>query len=127
MEVNAFQSNTSGASSNNKYPPKLTDEVKEQLKKEGRCFRCREKGHLSAHCPVFLRTATPFTPRATPGPSVRAAAPVTTTTGTEPSTSVPADTVKEASDLFTKIRSLSGEQRGKMASYLKDIMADADF
>lgn len=30
---------------------KLTDAERERLRKEGRCFRCREKGHLSRNCP----------------------------------------------------------------------------
>jgi len=30
--------------------PKLTPELKEQLKKEGKCFRCRKPGHLSKDC-----------------------------------------------------------------------------
>lgn len=30
---------------------KLTDEERTKLRKEGRCFRCREAGHISAECP----------------------------------------------------------------------------
>ncbi|THY39707.1 hypothetical protein D6C97_10293 [Aureobasidium pullulans] len=31
--------------------PKLTDELRDKLRAEGRCFRCREKGHTSFNCP----------------------------------------------------------------------------
>ena len=31
--------------------PPLTDEEREKLRKEGRCFRCRKQGHLSRYCP----------------------------------------------------------------------------
>ena len=31
---------------------RLTDADRDQLRKEGRCFKCREKGHVSADCPT---------------------------------------------------------------------------
>ena len=31
--------------------PPLTDEEREKMRKEGRCFRCRKQGHLSRYCP----------------------------------------------------------------------------
>jgi hypothetical protein len=31
--------------------PKLTDELRQKLRSEGRCFRCREKGHNAFNCP----------------------------------------------------------------------------
>ncbi|TIA47149.1 hypothetical protein D6C77_10331 [Aureobasidium pullulans] len=31
--------------------PKLTDELRQKLRAEGRCFRCRDKGHTSFNCP----------------------------------------------------------------------------
>ena len=31
--------------------PPLTDDEREKLRKEGRCFRCRKQGHLSRYCP----------------------------------------------------------------------------
>ena len=30
---------------------KLTDAERENFRKEGRCFRCREKGHMAKNCP----------------------------------------------------------------------------
>lgn len=33
--------------------PKLTEELRAQLRAEGRCFRCRERGHLAIDCPAF--------------------------------------------------------------------------
>jgi hypothetical protein len=34
-----------------KFPKKLTPAEKEKLAKEGRCFRCQEKGHQIPDCP----------------------------------------------------------------------------
>jgi len=34
-------------------PPPLTPEIRAQCLKEGRCFRCREKGHTSDKCTAF--------------------------------------------------------------------------
>ena len=31
--------------------PKLTADLKEQLKKEGRCYFCRKVGHITKTCP----------------------------------------------------------------------------
>lgn len=31
--------------------PKLDNELRQKLRAEGRCFRCREKGHTSFNCP----------------------------------------------------------------------------
>ena len=30
---------------------KLTDEERVQYRKEGRCFRCRQQGHMASRCP----------------------------------------------------------------------------
>ena len=30
---------------------KLTDEERVQFRKEGKCFRCRQKGHMARECP----------------------------------------------------------------------------
>lgn len=34
---------------------KLTDDEKAQLRREGKCFRCRQKGHLAVNCPKARR------------------------------------------------------------------------
>ncbi|KAH9030739.1 hypothetical protein EDB85DRAFT_2146471 [Lactarius pseudohatsudake] len=39
-----------------KYHGPLTDADRETCQKEGRCFRCRQQGHLSTNCPQKLRT-----------------------------------------------------------------------
>ena len=44
------------------YPPRpraggLSDEAKIQLMKEGKCFYCKEAGHISLQCPVKKRSA----------------------------------------------------------------------
>jgi hypothetical protein len=33
------------------YRPKLTDADKERLRSEGRCFYCKEQGHIAFRCP----------------------------------------------------------------------------
>jgi hypothetical protein len=58
-DTNTYQSNT--AKNNNPVPmdvdattipfQKLTDADREKYRKEGRCFRCREKGHMARQCP----------------------------------------------------------------------------
>ena len=30
---------------------KLTDAERDQLRREGKCFRCRQVGHISSQCP----------------------------------------------------------------------------
>ena len=37
---------------------KLTPEERDRCTKEGRCFRCRQKGHLAIHCPNAQRRVT---------------------------------------------------------------------
>lgn len=39
------------AMNNNSSRPKMTDQEKKQLMRDGRCFYCKEKGHLAARCP----------------------------------------------------------------------------
>ncbi|KAF5343731.1 hypothetical protein D9758_016509 [Tetrapyrgos nigripes] len=116
MEVNAFQSNIPSASLNTKYPPKLTNEEREKMKKEGRCFGCREKGHTTWNCPMFPRSTT-TNPNNT----------AWTKTTTEPSSSKTNITMKDILEFTTKIRSLSGEEKEKAAGYLKDLVTQTDF
>jgi hypothetical protein len=60
---------------------KLTDTDREKYRKEGRCFRCREKGHMARNCPknnkAVIKTTnvpTPVTPTMTiPTPMANAA------------------------------------------------------
>ena len=60
---------------------KLTPEERDQLAKEGRCFRCRLQGHLARNCPknitplVKAREATPSPSETTPTPDLVPAPP----------------------------------------------------
>jgi hypothetical protein len=73
-DTNTYQSNTP---KNNTPVPmdvdattipfqKLTDADREKYRKEGRCFRCREKGHMARNCPkndkAGIKTANVLTP-----------------------------------------------------------------
>ncbi|KAF5334085.1 hypothetical protein D9758_018510 [Tetrapyrgos nigripes] len=121
MEVNAFQNNNPGASPKIKYPPKLTNEERERMKKEGRCFGCRGLGHTTFNCPTFPRSTTSSSDNTTEKPSIRAAT-------TEPSPSRTNTIMKEIAEEFTaKVRALSGEEREKATGYLKDLITESDF
>lgn len=58
--------------------PRLTDQLRDQLRKEGKCFRCRQKGHMSRDCTAFDQkpqgTATASTSRNPFRPQNRVAA-----------------------------------------------------
>ena len=38
---------------------KLTSELRTKLAQEGRCFYCREAGHIATHCPKKASRPTP--------------------------------------------------------------------
>ncbi|KAF5372192.1 hypothetical protein D9758_005043 [Tetrapyrgos nigripes] len=121
MEVNAFQNNNPGAPPKFKYPPKLTNEEREKMKKEGRCFGCRSLGHTTFNCPTFPRSSTSNSDNTTWRPSIKTAT-------TEASPSRTNSTMKEIAEEFTaKVRVLSGEEREKAAGYLKDLVTESDF
>ena len=60
---------------------KLTPEERNQLAKEGRCFRCRLQGHLARNCPKNMappakaRETTPSPDKTTPTPDSAPAPP----------------------------------------------------
>ncbi|KAF5333972.1 hypothetical protein D9758_017284 [Tetrapyrgos nigripes] len=117
MEVNAFQDNLPGASSTMKYPPKLTPQEREKMRKEGRCFRCRGLGHMGNDCPTF-----PNTPQINPNnttwrPSIKQAA-------VETSESKVNTTTDNISELTARIGALSGEEKEGL---LKKFVTEADF
>ncbi|KAF5349396.1 hypothetical protein D9758_015510 [Tetrapyrgos nigripes] len=121
MEVNAFQNNNPGAPPKIKYPPKLTNEERERMKKEGRCFSCRGLGHTTFNCPTFPRNTTTSSDNMTWKPSIR----VATTESLPPGTNT---TMKEIAEEFTaKVRALSREEKEKAAGYLKDLITQSDF
>jgi len=39
--------------------PKLTPQLRDELRKRGACFRCRKPGHMSANAPVPTPTPSP--------------------------------------------------------------------
>ena len=49
MELGAIQHN--GAGPSNYYRPKLSDTDKSRLRTQGRCFYCKEPGHIAEYCP----------------------------------------------------------------------------
>lgn len=40
------------AMKNNSFRAKLTDQEKNELMQDGRCFYCKEKGHIASRCPI---------------------------------------------------------------------------
>ncbi|KAF5341333.1 hypothetical protein D9758_016167 [Tetrapyrgos nigripes] len=119
MEVNTFQDNTPGASSITKYPPKLTPQERDKMRKEGRCFRCRGQGHMGNDCPTF-----PSTPPTTPNnttwrPSIKKTAVVTETSDPKVNT-----TTDNISELTARIGALSGEEKEGL---LKKFVTESDF
>ncbi|KAF5371599.1 hypothetical protein D9758_003479 [Tetrapyrgos nigripes] len=113
MEVNAFQDNVPGASSTTKYPPKLTPQERDKMRKEGRCFRCRGQGHMGNDCP----TTNPN--NMTWRPSIKKTAVVTETS--EPKVNTAMDNISE---LTARIGALSGEEKEGL---LKKFVTESDF
>ncbi|KAF5331774.1 hypothetical protein D9758_018555 [Tetrapyrgos nigripes] len=119
IEVNALQDNVPGASSITKYPPKLTPQEREKMRKEGRCFRCRGLGHMGNDCPTF-----PSTPQITPNnttwrPSIKQTAVTPETSESKANT-----TADNISELTARIGALSGEEKEGL---LKKFVTEADF
>ena len=82
------QNNTTRSNSNSGIVPmevdgvtipfqKLTDEERIQYRKEGRCFRCRQQGHMASRCPKNANRPTNLNARTTTTTSTN-----TTTTDT---------------------------------------------
>jgi hypothetical protein len=77
---------------------KLTEEERDQYRKEGRCFRCREKGHMARNCPKNDK------------PKARAA---TTETPAPPDTKVNAITLTKAQQIRALEEAMTEEERGE--------------
>ncbi|KAF5309739.1 hypothetical protein D9758_019123 [Tetrapyrgos nigripes] len=119
MEVNAFQDSVPGASPTTKYPPKLTPQERDKMRKEGRCFRCRGQGHMGNDCPMFP-SMPPTTPNNTTWrPSIKKTAVVTETS--EPKVNTTTDNISE---LTARIGALSGEEKEGL---LKKFVTESDF
>ncbi|KAF5317926.1 hypothetical protein D9758_019103 [Tetrapyrgos nigripes] len=119
MEVNAFQDNVPGASSITKYPPKLTPQEREKMRKEGRCFRCRGQGHMGNDCPTFPSTPPTIPNNTTWRPSIKKTAVGTETS--DPKVNVTTDNISE---LTARIGALSGEEKEGL---LKKFVTESDF
>ncbi|KAF5349036.1 hypothetical protein D9758_012720 [Tetrapyrgos nigripes] len=119
MEVNAFQDNAPGASSITKYPPKLTPQEREKMRKEGRCFRCRGLGHMGNDCPTFPNTPPIVSNSTTWRPSIKQAAVTTETSESKANT-----TADNISELTARIGALSGEEKEGL---LKKFVTESDF
>ncbi|KAF5339703.1 hypothetical protein D9758_014881 [Tetrapyrgos nigripes] len=104
IEVNAFQDNVPGASSTTKYPPKLTPQEREKMRKEGRCFRCRGLGHMGNDCPTFPNTPQITHNNTTWRPSIKQAA-------VETSESKVNTTTDNISELTARIGALSEKRK----------------
>ena len=64
MELNAmdkskFVPKKGGNAPKNSPREKLTPELKEELIKQGRCFYCRNPGHLAINCPTRPKQPAP--------------------------------------------------------------------
>ncbi|KAF5324064.1 hypothetical protein D9758_019017 [Tetrapyrgos nigripes] len=119
MEVNAFQDNTPGASSITKYPPKLTPQERDKMRKEGRCFRCRGQEHMGNDCPTF-----PSTPPTTSQQHDLDTLHKRTAVVTETSDSKVNTTMDNISELTARTGALSGEEKEGL---LKKFVTESDF
>jgi hypothetical protein len=118
MDVDATTSNPS------RFPfKKLTDDEKKQYMKEGRCFRCRQQGHMARECTRSAGTSS-STARTTETekakePQPDAAPPYTqTTTISSISTASSSKTTSKVEDALALIKSMSKEERNRY--YLLD-------
>ncbi len=117
MDVDATSTSRTSA------PPlkKLTDEERKKLSTKGRCFRCRQQGHMAKFCPTRDTQGN-----ATPRPNT-----VTRTTNTTPTTSEsdkiesPKPSLSKAQQIAAIEKSMTEEERG---AYLdKRDMGEEDF
>ena len=62
----------------NERPKKLTPEERDKCFKEGRCLRCRQKGHMAASCTTYTKLP-PLPARSPARPPTKKVAVVETT------------------------------------------------
>lgn len=104
--------------------PRLTNEEREHLRKEGRCYRCRRQGHISRECPTPPRTqAKARTTETEPvaGPSEEAP-PYSPPKTTSVAASASEDKVRQAHRL---IQSMDDEEKRRYYALDQDF-CDAD-
>ena len=95
--------------------------------KEGKCFRCRLRGHRSNECPLNQQSnnfASQSQGRAvrTVSTAVTPSVPVAST-----STSSARDSIKDISDMYSKVKVLEGEEKEQAIAYLRDLVGKSDF
>lgn len=104
-----------GASS---IPPltRLTDNERENLRRQGACFRCRQRGHMSRECP------SRFTSRTSSAPSSQSIRGASTSSPTPA-----ADPIAALSNTFNMVDGLEGEEKDQAVAFLKDALKSKDF
>ena len=86
----------------------LTEEDKQRLQAEGRCFRCQKQGHISCNCPQR--------------PPARVAEASTSTIATASSTTPPTPTLTDEQRVDTIIAMVGTQSQG-----VRDVMANKMF
>ena len=94
--------------------PRLTEQDRERLRREGACFRCRQKGHMSRDC---VANSTPSVRALETGPAPGVAQQDQSGTLDVPPVN------RSIADLSAQLQALSVEEREEAQAALKDMVA----